>query len=235
MTTNPAILVVDDEAPLRKAIRVSLQAAGFRVLEAPSGEDAIQQLRSAPVDLVLLDVNLGGLSGFDVCRRLRSSGFHSGIVMVTVRDSENDKVAALEAGADDFVTKPFRIRELVARINAVLRRVRLPQDSGSDVLRFADLSIDIPRRVVKRASREIHLSPKEFDLLALLAQAHGAPLQHAVILRKVWGPEYGGESEYLRTYIRMLRAKIEDHPSHPKFILTEPWVGYRLVPPEPPA
>lgn len=227
MTERPRILIVDDEARLRRAVRVSLDAGGFDVDEAGSGEEALEKLRDRSFDLVLLDINMGGQSGIDVCRRLREMKIQSGIVMVTVRDSEHDKVTALEAGADDFVTKPFLVRELLARVRAVLRRTRAAVEPR-EVLRAGAIAIDLEKRVVTKSDIEVHLSPTEFDVLALLAKARGAPVRHMEILRKVWGPEYGGETEYLRSYIKMLRAKLEDVPGQPKYIITEPWIGYRF-------
>jgi two-component system KDP operon response regulator KdpE len=159
---------------------------------------------------------------------------HTGIIMVTVRDSEEDKVQALEAGADDFITKPYLLREMIARLHAVLRRLRSQQNASDAILRAGLLQVDLGRRLVMKDAVEIHLSPKEFDLLAYLFQHQGAPVMHARLLQAVWGPEYGGELEYLRSYVKMLRKKIEDDPAHPEYILTEPWVGYRFRNPSDP-
>ncbi len=227
MTDKPRLLIVDDEAPLRRALRASFAAAGFEVSEAASGEEALRLAEGGGFDLVLLDINLGGLSGVEVCRRMRAAKLPAGILMVTVRDSENDKVSALDAGADDFVTKPFRLRELLARSRAVLRRLR-PTEARDTVLHAGDLIIDFERRHVEKGGQAIHLTPTEFDVLALLAKSKGAPVRHAKILQQVWGPEYGGELEYLRTYVRALRGKIEDNPARPRYIITEPWLGYRF-------
>jgi DNA-binding response OmpR family regulator len=149
--------------------------------------------------------------------------------MLTVRDLEDDKVRALEAGADDYVTKPFRLRELTARLRSVLRRTRAQEAAEPIVLQAGNLRIDLERRLLLRGEEEIHLSPTEFDLLALMMKHAGAPLTHIKLLRSIWGPEYGGELEYLRSYVRMLRKKIENNPAKPEYILTEPWVGYRFV------
>ena len=226
MTQMSNILVVDDEPPLRRVLHTSLTARGFSVEEAGSAEQALAVIPQRAFDLVLLDINMPGMGGIEACRQIRTLMPHLGIVMVTVRDAERDMVQALEAGADDYVTKPFRFGELVARIQAVIRRLA-PQDAAA-VLRTGDLEIDFDRRQLRRAGELVHLTPTEFDLLALLMRNHGMPLTHAKLLRTIWGDEYGGELEYLRTYVRTLRKKIENDPAQPKYILTEPWVGYRF-------
>ncbi len=221
------VLVVDDEPALRKVIRSSLAAGGFTVEEAGTGAEALTFIQQRPFDLVLLDVNMPGMSGVEACRQIRAFAPKTGIVMVTVRDAEEDKVRALDAGADDYVTKPFRFRELVARMGAVLRRT---QASGADprILRAGDLRMDLERRLLWKRDEEIRLSPKEIDLLSFFMKNQNAPLTHVRLLRAVWGAEYGGEVEYLRTYVRMLRKKIEDDPARPQYLLTEAWVGYRF-------
>ena len=230
MTSAPSfsILVVDDEPSLRKVIRASLAAGGYVVEEVGTGSDAVGLLQKRAFDLVLLDINMPGLNGLEACRKIRSIAPHTGIVMVTVRDAEEDKVRALEAGADDYVTKPFRFRELVARIGAVLRRTRRHSLGEQTQVEAGDLRVDFRRRKLWKRAEEIHLSPKEFDLLAFLMKNQGAPTTHAKLLGAVWGPEYGGELEYLRSYVRMLRKKIEDDPAQPFYLMTEPWVGYRF-------
>jgi len=227
------VLIVDDEPPLRKALRASLAAAGFTVEEARTGDEAVAVAKQHTFDLVLLDVNMPGLTGFEACRRIRTLAPRTGIVMVTVRDAEDDKVRALESGADDYITKPFRLRELIARLRAVLRRTQL-EDSTQAVLQAGNLEIDLERRLLRRAGKQVHLSPKEFDLLAYLMRNLDAPVTHVKLLRAVWGPEYGNELEYLRSYVKMLRKKIEDDPARPEYILTEPWVGYRFCNPSDP-
>jgi len=222
-----SVLVVDDEPALRKVIRSSLAASGFTVEEAGTGAEALGFIQQRPFDLVLLDVNMPGMSGVEACRQIRALAPNTGIVMVTVRDAEEDKVRALDAGADDYVTKPFRFRELVARMGAVLRRT---QASGGEpgILRAGDLKMDVERRLLWKRDEEIRLSPKEIDLLTFFMKNQNAPLTHVRLLRAVWGAEYGGEVEYLRTYVRMLRKKIEDDPARPQYLMTEAWVGYRF-------
>ncbi len=229
-----SVLVVDDEPALRKTICASLATGGFTVQEAATGADAVRTLKVRLFDLVLLDVNMPGMSGLEVCRQIRAFAPRTGIIMVTVRDTEDDKVQALEAGADDYVTKPFRFRELVARLGAVLRRTRMDIDEAPRLLQAGDLKMDLERVLLLKGGEQIHLSPKEFDLLSVLMKNQDVPLTHAKLLRGIWGPEYGGEIEYLRTYVRMLRKKIEDDPARPQYILTEPWVGYRFRNPSDP-
>jgi two-component system KDP operon response regulator KdpE len=228
MPENSKLLIVDDEPALRKALRTSLAASGFDVLEARDGGEALALLDRTSVDVVLLDINMPGMSGVEVCRRIRDFSGQMGIIMVTVRDSEDDKVQALEAGADDFITKPYRLRELVARLHAMLRRLKAKQNPSETICRAGALEIDLRRRLVIKDGVEVHLSPKEFDLLAYLIAHQGAPVMHTRLLRAVWGPEFGGEVEYLRSYIKMLRKKLEADPAHPEYLVTEPWVGYRF-------
>lgn len=229
-----SVLIVDDETPLRKALCTSLAASGFNVEEARSGAEALDTVQRHPFDLVLLDINMPGISGIDACRRIRGISPQAGIIMVTVRDLEDDKVRALEAGADDYITKPFKLRELTARLRAVLRRTRFQLPEEPTVLEAGKLRMDVVRRQLWREEEEIHLSPKEFELLAFMMKNAGAPLTHVKLLRSIWGIEYGGELEYLRSYVRMLRKKIEDNPAQPEYILTEPWVGYRFRNPSDP-
>jgi two-component system KDP operon response regulator KdpE len=229
-----SVLVVDDEFALRKALRTSLSAAGFTVEEARNGEEALGAIRQRGFDLVLLDINMPGVGGIEACREIRGIAPQTGIVMITVRDAESDKVTALEAGADDYVTKPFRLRELVARLRAVLRRIHPEETPDMSVLKAGNLEIDLTRHLLRRNGELIHLSPREFELLAFMMRNQGVPLTHAKLLRTIWGVEYGNELEYLRSYVKMLRKKIEDEPSKPEYILTEPWVGYRFRNPSDP-
>jgi len=228
------VLLVDDDAFMRQALRSSLRARGYVVEEASTGEEAMDLISQRPFDLVLLDLNMPGMGGLATCRQIRALRPGTGVLMLTVRDSEEDKVTALEAGADDYITKPFRLRELVARMQAVERRVHTEVMSTGDIARAGELEIDFQRRTVKKRGVEVRLSPTEFNLLAYLMRQPNVPVNHAKLLRAVWGPEYGGELEYLRTYIKMLRKKIEDDPANPQYIVTAPWLGYRFQDPSEP-
>jgi two-component system, OmpR family, KDP operon response regulator KdpE len=227
MTQRFNVLVVDDEAPLRKILKTTLMARGFSVEEASGAERAVDLVQQRTYDLILLDINMSGVSGIEACRRIRSLGFSSAIVMVTVRDAEADIVQSLEAGADDYITKPFRFGELVARLRAVLRRTA-SESAGFTTLQIGDFEINFEKRLVRRSGAVVHLTPTEFDLLAILMKNEGTLLTHKRLLQAIWGPEYGEELEYLRSYVRVLRKKLEDDPAHPRYILTEPWVGYRF-------
>ena len=224
-------LVVDDETSFRRVLRTSLAASGFAIEEARSGEEAVAILSQCTFDLVLLDVNMPGIGGVQACREIRAQTPKVGIVMVTVQDGESEMVRALEAGADDYITKPIRFRELVARLRAVLRRLRIENAVEPTLLRAGDLDLDINRHVLYRQGKIVHLTPTEFELLALLMRHQGAPVTHAKLLRSVWGPEYGTELDYLRSFIKTLRKKMEADPAKPKYIVTEPWVGYRFCNP----
>jgi two-component system, OmpR family, KDP operon response regulator KdpE len=235
MSAHPIyVLVVDDEPALRRVFRTSLAASGFLIKEARSGEEAVDILPQHPFDLVLLDINMPGIGGVETCREIRALAPKIGILMVTVRDAEQDMVRALEAGADDYVTKPVRFRELVARMRAVLRRLDANSATQPAVIRVAALEMDIEGHFLRKDGDLIHLTPTEFELLALLMRNQGIPVTHAKLLRTIWGPEYGTELEYLRSYVRSLRKKIEDDAARPKYILTEPRVGYRFCNPSDP-
>lgn len=225
--SSAKILVVDDEPQLRRVMRTTLTAEGYTISEARNGEEAMQSFRSLPPDIILLDVNMPGMGGLEACRQIRSRS-DVPIIMLTVRSAERDKVSALDAGADDYVVKPFGMQELLARIRAALRRT-LPQDKVPPFV-SKELSIDFEARRVTVRRREVHLTPKEFEVLRQLVANRGKPLTHRRLLQSVWGPDYGDESEYLRVTINQLRKKIEADPAHPRFILTEPWVGYRFEP-----
>jgi two-component system KDP operon response regulator KdpE len=227
MLRQSSVLVVDDEPSLRKVLGISLAASGFAVEEARNGEEAMGSVKGHPVDLVLLDIKMPGISGIEACRKIRGMSPHAGIVIMSVRDLEDDQVRGLEAGADDYITKPFKLRELTARLRAVLRRTR-QEKHEPEVLQAGNLTIDLQKRLLWRGEDKVHLSPTEFDLLAFMMKHPGSPLTHVKLLRTIWGPEYGGELEYLRTYVRMLRKKIENEPSRPDYILTEPRMGYRF-------
>jgi two-component system KDP operon response regulator KdpE len=231
MVTSQTILVADDEPQIRRVMRTTLSAQGYTVLEARDGEEALELLRNERADLVLLDVNMPRLDGLAACREIRR-GSDVPIIMLTVRNSEHDKVSALDAGADDYVVKPFGVEELLARIRAALRRSASVESVPA--INVKDLSIDFDRRVVTVKGEQVRLTPKEFDLLRLLVSNKGKAVAHRRLLQAVWGPDYGEETEYLRVFINQLRKKIEPDPSHPRYIKTDPWVGYRFeVPAEP--
>jgi len=225
------ILVVDDEPKIRRAMKSSLALQGFEVGDARSGEEALDKLRSDKYDLVLLDINMPGASGFEICRTIRSAG-EIPIVMLTVRNAEGDKIRALEAGADDYVTKPFSVGELMARIRAHLRRSSPAASAQLKRISLGEVEIDLGAREVITRGETRHLTPKEFDLMRYLVEHPNRVLPHREILRAVWGPDYGEEVEYLRAFVKQLRKKIEPEPANPKCLLTEPWVGYRFVPPD---
>jgi two-component system KDP operon response regulator KdpE len=226
------ILVVDDEPQIRRVLRSTLSFRGYTISEVSSGEQAVELVPKLKPDLILLDVNLPGISGVDTCREVRRIT-DVPIIMLTVRSAERDKVMALDAGADDYVTKPFGIEELLARIRASLRRH--PSVDTLPPFEAKELSVDFESRRVTVAGEEVHLAPKEFEVLRHLIANIGKPVTHRRLLQIVWGPEYGEETENLRVVINQLRKKIEKDPAQPKFILTEPWVGYRFQPPKGPA
>jgi len=223
-----SILVVDDEPQIRRVLRSTLSTHGYEIVEAKTGEEALEWMRKEPPDLVLLDMNMPGMGGVEACREIRRAS-DAPIIMLTVRSAERDKVAALDAGADDYVVKPFGIEELLARIRAALRRYS-PGD-GPPPFASKDLSIDFEARQVTVRDRSVHLTPKEYEVLRHLVANQGKPLTHRRLLQAVWGPDYGEETESLRVVINQLRKKLEADPAHPKYIVTEPWVGYRFRPP----
>jgi two-component system KDP operon response regulator KdpE len=227
--TGARILVVDDEPQLVRALRTTLEGAGYTVETAATGEQALTAASFHPPDAILLDLVLPDLSGTDVCRELRRWS-SAPIVLISAVDDEAEKVSALDAGADDYVTKPFAIGELLARLRAVLRRT-VPE--GEPVLDVGSLRIDLQKHLVTVDGRPVHLTPHEFDLLAVLAKNRGKLLTHRTILREVWGPAYQLESSYLHVYVSQLRRKLEPDPARPRYLLTETGVGYRLVDPDP--
>jgi two-component system KDP operon response regulator KdpE len=220
------ILVVDDEPQIRRIMRTTLTTAGYEVDDAKTGEEALIKVRDYRPDLVLLDINMPGMGGLATCKALRVDP-NVAIVMLTVHDTEAAKVEALDAGADDFVSKPFGTPELLARIRAVLRRVPTARSSVTR-LRVGDLTIDFVARNVMHGTTTVHLTPKELDLLRYLTQHANEAVPHRELLQAVWGPDYGDEVDYLRVFIKSLRKKIEADPEHPLYITTEPWVGYRF-------
>jgi two-component system, OmpR family, KDP operon response regulator KdpE len=223
--SSATILVVDDEPQIRRVLRSTLASHGYVITEAKTGEEALESLRKQRPDLILLDVNMPGMGGIETCREIRR-GSDAPIIMLTVRNAERDKVAALDAGADDYVVKPFGIEELLARIRAALRRYA-PADALPAFV-TKDLTIDFATRQVRAKDKDVHLTPKEFEVLKHLVANQGKPLTHRRLLQAVWGPDYGDETESLRVVINQLRKKIEGDPAHPKYILTEPWIGYRF-------
>ncbi|HSM79124.1 MAG TPA: response regulator transcription factor [Bryobacteraceae bacterium] len=225
------ILVVDDEPQMRRIMLSLLSAQGYEVTAALTGEEALEKVRAEQFDLVLLDVNMPGMGGMEACRELRR-GSDIGIIMLTVRDSERDKVDALDAGADDYITKPFGSPELLARIRATLRRSPTVLEAGPQTLQLGDVKVDFQSRHVQTAKGKVHLTPKQFDLLRYLAGHPNKAVSHRELLQAVWGPDYGDQIEYLRVFVNQLRKKIEPQPGSPRFLLTEPWVGYRLVLPQ---
>lgn len=229
--TQPSgrVLIVDDDGSLRRALANTLQRMGFEVDDASSGEAALERVRETPFDAVLLDINMPGMGGVRACREMRATLPRLGILMLTVRDSEEDKIAALDAGADDYVTKPFQIRELAARLRAAVRRTRVSEVEPHAPIQIGKIELDPARRSVRKDGELVHLTPKEFDLLQYLMEHAGLPVTHSRLLHAVWGPEYGGELEYLRTFVRQLRKKLEDDPGVPVYLLTDSHIGYRFV------
>lgn len=226
------LLVVDDEPQIRRVLKTALVAEGYQVEAARSADECFLKLRADRFDLVLLDVNMPGTSGLEACREVRR---HSdiAIVMLTVRSGEADKVAALDAGADDYVTKPFSTPELLARIRAHLRRVPFSPLGGPKIIRFGDVEVNAATRHVTVRGEDVRFTPKEFDLLYYLATNAGVTIPHGRLLQAVWGPDYGNEIEYLHVFVNQIRKKIEHDPSNPRYLLTELRVGYRFVLPAP--
>jgi len=204
-----------------------LSNLGFTTLEAGRGEEALALVRTNRVDAVLLDINMPGMNGIDVCKNIRSLHPRLAILMLTVRQGEDDMVNALDSGADDYITKPFHLRELTARVRAAIRGSLPP--SEVPVLHVGQIELDPVRRTVKKSNRPVHLTPKEFELTQHLMSCAGRPISHSRLLNTVWGPEYGDQVEYLRTFVRQLRMKLEDDPSNPQYLLTDSRVGYRFV------
>ena len=222
------VLAVEDDAGIRQSLLETLSALGFVVGEAGSGEEALSRLRMINYDAVLLDINMPGMGGMEACRRINHAYPLLPILMLTVRDEEDDKVEALDAGADDYVTKPFQIRELTARLRSAIRRSKTLPVSANSPLDIGSIMLDPSRYRVEKQGQEIHLTPKEFEMLHYLMQHAGRPVPHHRLLTSIWGPEYGNEREYLRVLINQLRKKIEDDPSRPSYILTESYIGYRF-------
>ena len=223
------ILVVDDESAIRRALRPPLVELGFQVAEASRGEEALQLLRSTAFDAVLLDVNMPGIGGVETLRRIRAFAPRLPILMLTVRDKEEEKVEALDLGADDYVTKPFSTRELIARVRAAIRRVKAPARADDAPIEIGEVRLDPVKRSVTKRGQAVHLTRKEFDILHCLMIRAGRVVTYARLLTAVWGADCREEVEYLRTFVRQLRKKIEDEPSNPIYVLTDVYVGYRFA------
>jgi two-component system KDP operon response regulator KdpE len=230
MAKKIKILVVDDEPRIRMFIRANLEARGYEVYLAQDGTEAVEMAGRVDPDVIVLDVNMPRMDGIEACRRIREWA-DMPIIILSVREDEKDKVKALDEGADDYVTKPFGIEELLARIRVALRH-SAGAAPATPLFTAGDLEVDFSKQVVKRQGQIVKLTRTEYELLAYLVSHHGKVLTHKELLRNVWGPEYGEESEYVRVFIRQLRSKIEDDPSNPKFIVTEPRIGYRFVKPD---
>ncbi len=228
MSTAPHVLVIDDEPQILRALRTILAEHKFRVTTASTGEEGLTLAAANPPDVVILDLGLPRMSGLEVCAQLRE-WTQVPVIVLSARDTEHDKVRALDEGADDYLTKPFGIDELLARIRVALRHSAQAQGSRQPVVTAGNLRIDLARHLVTRGEAEVKLTATEFKLLAYLAANEGRVLTHHTILAQVWGPEYADHTEYLRVYMRQLRKKLEDDPDHPQHLLTEPGIGYRFL------
>lgn len=230
MSDSPIrVLLVDDEAAIRRALRTPLNELGFETVEASRGEEALLLLRSESFHVVLLDIQMPGIGGMKTLVRLRALAPRMPILMLTVQDGEEQKVEALECGADDYITKPFSIRECIARIRSAVRRAQTPEREEDAPVQIGDIQMLPARRTVSKSGKPIHLTKKEYDILHYLMTHAGRAVTYGRLLGSVWGVEYREEVDYLRTFVRQLRKKIEDDPSNPKYLLTDPYVGYRFA------
>lgn len=230
MSATPAcILVVEDELPIRRFLRPAIEAAEWRLIEAETGQGGLLEASQSLPDVIILDLGLPDIDGIEIVRRIREwSGVP--IIILSARGQENDKIAALDAGADDYVQKPFGIGELIARVRVALRHAASrAQPSPDSIIVAGDITIDLLRRVVTKGGQEVHLTPLEYKLLTTLARHAGMVMTHRQLLREVWGPGHAEDSTYLRMFMRQLRIKLEDEPSRPKYFLTETGVGYRFL------
>jgi two-component system KDP operon response regulator KdpE len=227
--SSATILVVDDDSQIRRVMRNALSSHGYTIIEARNGEEALKKVRAERLDLIILDLNMPDMDGIEVCREIRVVS-NLPIIMLTVRSAEKDKVRALDAGADDYVVKPFGIDELLARIRAALRRA--PGEAVESSVVTKEMHLDFDNRTIVVQGKSVHLTPKEFELLRELVTNAGKPVSHRRLLQAVWGPDYGEETESLRVMVNQLRKKIEPDPANPRFIRTEPWIGYRFVLPQ---
>lgn len=230
MTPSPLrILLVDDEPAIRRALSTTLNELGFQTMEASRGEEALRLIRSETFNAVLLDVKMPGLGGMQTLPRLRALAPRLPILMLTVQDAEEDKVEALEAGADDYITKPFSMRECVARIRSAIRRAQTPERPEDEPIVIGEIQVLPAKRLVSKRDQPVHLTRKEYDILHYLMFHAGRAVTYGKLLTQVWGPDYRQEVDYLRTFVRQLRKKIEDDPSNPKYLLTDAYVGYRFA------
>jgi two-component system KDP operon response regulator KdpE len=222
------LLIVEDDSALRRSLRTTLDALGFDIGEASNGEDGLVRLRMVDYEAVLLDINMPGIGGIETCRRIRRIYTKMPILMLTVRDSEDDKVDALDAGADDYVTKPFQTRELTARIRAAIRRFRAPETPAEMSITNGAITLDPVRRRVERSGIEVRLTPREFDVLQILMTQAGRPITHTRLASALGIPGFGSERAYLRVLIGQVRKKLEDDAANPIYILTDSYIGYRF-------
>lgn len=230
MTASPIrVLLVDDESAIRRALRTPLNELGFQTVEASRGEEALRMVSVESFDVVLLDLQMPGIGGMKTLVRLRELAPRLPILILTVQDSEDLKVEALECGADDYITKPFSVRECIARIRSAVRRAQTPERAEDAPVQIGEIEIQPVRRIVTKCGQPIHLTPKEYDILYYLMTHSGRAVTYGKLLGSVWGPEYRQEVDYLRTFMRQLRKKIEDDPSNPKYLLTDAYIGYRFA------
>jgi two-component system KDP operon response regulator KdpE len=228
MIQKSKVLVVEDDDGIRQSLFETLGALGFAVGESSSGEEALSRLPMADYDAVLLDVNMPGMGGMEACRKIAQTYPGLPIIMLTVREDEDDKVRALDLGADDYVTKPFQVRELTARLRSAIRRAKTAAKPSGPIFTIGEIRLDAARHRVEKQGEELHLTPKEFDVLHHLMANAGRPVPHQRLLSSIWGAEYGEEREYLRVLVNQLRKKIENDPTRPEYILTDSYIGYRF-------
>jgi two-component system KDP operon response regulator KdpE len=225
--TGPLILLIEDELPIRRFLRATLTSHAYQLVEATTGQEGLAQVASHQPDVIILDLGLPDIDGLDVTRQLRE-WTQTPIIVLSARGQERDKVAALDAGADDYLTKPFGVEELLARIRVALRHLARTAQGDEPIFEVGDLCVDLARRHVQVAGTEVHLTPIEYKMLATLIEYAGKVITHQQLLKAVWGPGYATETPYLRVYIGQLRHKLEIDPARPRYLLTEPGVGYRL-------
>jgi two-component system KDP operon response regulator KdpE len=223
------ILVVDDEAQITRVLKTTLSAQGYGIRTATDGHQALEEMKRWPPDLVITDLRMPNMDGLELCRRIRAES-RTPIIVLSVKGEETIKVEALDAGADDYITKPFKVNELLARVRAALRRASLPEQPETPVIEIGAFRIDIRARRVEVRNKEVHLTPKEFDLLVFLARHPGKVVTHHALLAAVWGPNSVEQPEYLRVFVGHLRKKLEPDENASRYIVTEPWVGYRFEP-----